>query len=79
MQQGQATKRMNDIQAGTNRSITLSDNAGHNAGQQAARGIENAGNRVNYATTTHIFAKEDNAHNLFFAWREKLSIFCYSR
>lgn len=51
-----------------NRSITLSTNAGHNAGQRAARAAENAGNGGNFffffffATTTCLFAKTDNAH-----------------
>lgn len=50
-----------------NRSITLSTNAGHNAGQRAARAAENAGNGGNFfffffATTTCLFAKRDNAH-----------------
>lgn len=31
-----------------NRSITLSTNAGHNAGQRAARAAENAGNGGNF-------------------------------
>lgn len=50
-----------------NRSITLSTNAGHNAGQRAARAAENAGNWGNFffffATTTCLFAKRDNAHS----------------
>lgn len=39
--------------AGTNRWITLSANAGHNAGQQAVQGRENAGKRVTILPQRH--------------------------